>query len=195
MPRGDLVDRLTRRNHQHVHWRHAQLTSRHALGHQVAELVQTLEQLDVALQTVNECAVEHVPADLRQRRLLPGVGALQRLLRIKTARVAAHTHHQHPTRAQVQRRTDRCRLAHCAVAEIFLTDFDRGKQQRDRRTGQQMVHRQLRRHADPSMAQPRIDLAAALIEGHRLPRFVAERGHRHRMQLLAGDGFGDAGHV
>ena len=58
-----------------------------------------------------------------------------------------------------------------------------------------MINRQLRRHADAAVPQPGVDGAAALIERHRLPRFVAERGHRHRMQLLARDGFGDAGQV
>lgn len=33
------------------------------------------------------------------------------------------------------------------------------------------------------MAYPGIDGRAPLVEGHRLPRLVAERGHRHRAQL------------
>ena len=132
MPRGDFVDRLTRRNHQHFHRRHTQRTSGCAGREQMTELIQTLQQLDIALQTVDKRAVEHVPADLRQRRLLAAVGALQRLLRINAARVAADAHHQHATGTQMQRRADRRRLAHCAVTEIFLADFHRREQQRNR---------------------------------------------------------------
>ncbi|MNS37472.1 hypothetical protein D3C72_696880 [compost metagenome] len=45
------------------------------------------------------------------------------------------------------------------------------------------------------MAQPGIDLAAALIEGDCLAGLIAERGDRHRMQLLLCDRFGDATHM
>src|SRR5213076_2193127 len=98
----------------------------------MAELVQTLQQLDVTFQAVNERTVEQVPTDLRQGRLLTGVGTLQRLLRIDPARVAADAHYQHATGAQVQGRADRCRLTHRAIAEIFFADFYRCEQQRNR---------------------------------------------------------------
>ena len=79
MARGDFVDRLARRNHQHLYRCHAKRGSvcRRA---EMAELIQTLQQFDIAFQAVNERAVEHVPADLRQGRFLAGPGALQRLL-------------------------------------------------------------------------------------------------------------------
>lgn len=46
----------------------------------MTELVQALQQLDVTLEAVNERTVEQVPANLRQRGLLTGVGALQRII-------------------------------------------------------------------------------------------------------------------
>ncbi|MNL08831.1 hypothetical protein D3C87_1295670 [compost metagenome] len=195
MARGDFVDRLARRYHQHLYRRHAERAGRGAVGQQMTELIQTLQQLDVAFQAVNERAVEHVPADLRQGRLLAGVGPLQRLLRVDAAGVAADTHHQDAAGAQVQGRADRCRLAYRAIAEIFFADFHRGKEQGNGGTRQQMFDRQLSRHADSSMAQPGVDGAAALIKGHCLAGLVTERGHRHCLQLLLRDGFVNPGHV
>ncbi|MNQ72385.1 hypothetical protein D3C85_870880 [compost metagenome] len=161
----------------------------------MAELVQALQQLDVALQAVNERTVEHVPADLCQRRLLSAVGTLQGVIRVDTARIAADPHHQHPVGAQVQRRADGGRLPHGPVAEILAFDFHRGKQQRDRRAGEQMINGQLRRHADAPMAQPGIDASATLIESHGLRGLIAERGQRHGVQLLLGDGLVDSGQI
>ncbi|MNG01117.1 hypothetical protein D3C84_840820 [compost metagenome] len=93
-----------------------------------------------------------MPTDLRERRLLSGVGPLQRSFRVDTARVAADAHHQHAAGTQVQGRADRCRLAHRAVTEIFLADFYRGEQQWDGGAGEQVLDGQLRRNADASMA-------------------------------------------
>ncbi|MNF93427.1 hypothetical protein D3C84_761020 [compost metagenome] len=92
----------------------------------------------------------------------------------------------------MQRRADRCRLANRAIAEILCADLHRGKQQRNSRTGEQMINGQLGRNANTPMAQPGVDFSTALIEGDRLTRLIAERRHRHGLQLLLGNGFGDA---
>src|ERR1043165_5195562 len=58
-----------------------------------------------------------------------------------------------------------------------------------------MLNGKLRWNADASMAQPGVDLAAALIEGDCLAGLIAERGDRHRMQLFLCDRFSDAAHM
>ncbi|MNH15321.1 hypothetical protein D3C79_749330 [compost metagenome] len=92
----------------------------------------------------------------------------------------------------MQGRADRRRLAHCTVAVILAAQLHRGEQQRDRRTGQQVVDGQRCGYADTPVAQPGLDGATALVEGHRLARLVAKGGHCHGAQLLGGQGVADA---
>ncbi|MNF90911.1 hypothetical protein D3C84_734970 [compost metagenome] len=92
----------------------------------------------------------------------------------------------------MQGRADGRRLAHRAVTEILRADPDRREQQRNRRAGQQVLHRQLRRHTNTPVAQPGINGPAPLIEGDGLAGLITERRHRHRPQLLLGDGLLDA---
>ncbi len=98
MPRRNFINRLARRNHQHLYRRQARRG--------MTELIQAFQQLDVAFQAVNERAVEHMPADLGQGRFLAGEAALHR--RLIAPWVAADAHHQHAAGAQVQGRADRC---------------------------------------------------------------------------------------
>lgn len=95
----------------------------------------------------------------------------------------------------MQRRTDGRRLPHRAVTEKLLVDFHRREQQRNRRTGQQVFDREFGGQADTPMAQPGIDGAAALVEGHRLARFVTEGRDRHRLQVLLRDRLTNAGQL
>ncbi|MNI81177.1 hypothetical protein D3C73_1377680 [compost metagenome] len=94
----------------------------------------------------------------------------------------------------MQRRADGRRLAYRGVAEILLADFHRGEQQRNGRTGEQMVDGQLGGNADAAMAQPGVDGAATLVEGDSLAGLIAEGRDGNRVQLSLGDGFGDAVH-
>ncbi|MNM92466.1 hypothetical protein D3C81_1048030 [compost metagenome] len=129
MPCGDLIQRLTRCDHQHLHRRQAQAPSLHVLGHQVAEVVETLKQLNIVFQAIDEGAVEHVSANLRQAWLLAAEQARARLTLDRTLRVATDADHQHAAGAQVQGRADRCRLTYRAIAKVLLTEFDRSEQQ------------------------------------------------------------------
>ncbi|MNP23439.1 hypothetical protein D3C76_1161490 [compost metagenome] len=95
----------------------------------------------------------------------------------------------------MQGRADRCRLAHRAVAEVLLGDFYRGEQQGNGRAGQQVLDAQPGRQADAAVAQPGVNGAPALVEGHRLPGFVAECGDRDGVQVLLIEGFVDAAEV
>ena len=131
-----------------------------------------------------------MPADLRQGRLLAGVGALRR--GFIAPWVAAHTDDQYAAGPQVQGRADGRGLPHCAIAEVLFVKFDRSEQQRNRGACQQVLYRQLARYPNAPMTQPGIDGAAALIEGHRLPGLITKGRHRHRLQVLAADSLVDA---
>ena len=164
-------------------------------GQQATEVIEPLKQLDIAFQAVDKRTVEHMPANLRQRRLLSVVVVRLAGLKVRPARVAAHPHHQHPVGSQMQRRTDWRRLPHCAIAKILFADFDRGKQKRDGRTGQQMFNRQSGGHADAPMAQPAIDGALALIKGHRLTGRIAKCSNRDSPQVMPGNRLFNTGEV
>ncbi|MNH30589.1 hypothetical protein D3C79_908920 [compost metagenome] len=58
-----------------------------------------------------------------------------------------------------------------------------------------MLDAQAGRQADTPVAQPGVDGASALVEGHRLAGFVTEGRHRHGTQVLLLDGVADAVHV
>ncbi|MOA68222.1 hypothetical protein D3C78_1957430 [compost metagenome] len=58
-----------------------------------------------------------------------------------------------------------------------------------------MLDAQPGRQADAAVAQPGVDGASALVEGHRLPGFVAECGDRDGVQVLLIEGFVDAAEV
>ena len=132
---------------------------------------------------------------LRQARRLAGTVVRHGLVGTADGGIAAHTNHQHTVGAQVQRRADRRLLPHRTVAEELAENLHRAEQQRNRRTGQQMLDLQACRHADTPVTQPRIDGGAALVEGHRLPGLVAECGDCHCAQVAAAHSGGNAGQV
>ena len=194
MARGDLIQRLARRDHQHVHRVQTQATRTPLRRHQCAHLVEPFEQFDVRLQIVDKGTVEHMPADLRQARRSSADHARQLGIGFELS-ITADTDHQHATGPQVQGRADRRRLAYRAVAEVFAVDLHRREYQRNRRTGQQVFEAQPRRHPDTTVTKPGVDGRAALIEGHRLTAFIAEGRHRHGPQLSMTHGSRDTGEV
>ena len=73
----------------------------------MTQLIEPFQQFNVAFQAVDKGAVEHMPANLSQTRLRAPCWPVQRTFYFDTARIAADPDHQHPIRAQVQRRADR----------------------------------------------------------------------------------------
>src|SRR3990167_1478436 len=192
MARSDKIQRLAGRNHQHIHRFEPQATRMVFSRNQPTHLVKSLKQFDIAFQTVDKGAVEHMPTDLRQARRPAALRPHHRQLSLRPGRrVTTDPDYQHPRRAKVQGWADRRGLAHGAIAEVFAVDLYWREYQRNRGTGQQMLKAQTSRHTDPTMAEPGVDGGAALIESHRLASFITKGCYRHRTQLAMAHGCSD----
>ena len=89
-------------------------------------IVDALQALQVDLETVKKDAPHDVAADLSQGRVTVHLYAFG--LGIDGF---AHANHEHPIRAEMQRRTDRRKLPHRSVAKIFTVEPHGRKEERD----------------------------------------------------------------
>jgi hypothetical protein len=82
--------------------------------------------------------------------------------------------------------------SNAAIAVSAVGEAHRREDERERRRGQHVVHREPGRGASPERARPVRDLAA-LHPRHRLPRRVIDRGESDRLQQTRLKLLGDAG--
>src|SRR5512135_2539603 len=186
-PRRDALDRLRGRDEQHFDRAQLDAGPREPLGRDRAQrTVDALQALDIDHQAIEKDAVQRVAGDLRERRI--DVRARARLVE----RLPAGADDQYAVRAEVQRRADRRDLAHRAVAKVLAVHLDRGKNEGQRRGGEQVLELERHRRADPLIALPALESGTALEERHALARSVARRGHARRVQRAGVDVLLDA---
>ena len=138
------------------------------LGNHLQRIVDALQALKIDLETVEKDAPHDVTADLRQCGITVHLDALR--LCIDSL---AHADHQHPIRAEMQRRTDRRKLPHRSVAKIFPVEPYGWKEKWNSRRCQKMINLYARGDTNAAMPFPRSDAVHPLVEGHRLSRSVA----------------------
>src|SRR3954466_3860329 len=113
--RGDSINFLAWRNHQHVDFAQLHVVLVALLPrNQLDGLVDTLQALNVDFQTIQKNTVKRMTGYLRKRWIARHAHARRRSLRLPP-----DSDDQNPIRPQVQRRTDGRDLAHAAITEKF----------------------------------------------------------------------------
>ena len=150
-------------------------------------LVDASQAFQIAFERIEKNTTQHMPTDLRQRRVTHVISLAHRLAGFLT-----HTDHQYLVSSQVQRRANRRDLTHGAVAEILAMDFHRVEHERNGRRGHEMFQRDVGRATDTRGALPCRDAGNTLVEGNRLTRGITGDADAQGMQPTGVDRLLDA---
>jgi len=170
---------LARRDHQGLDGPQPEVQLEAQVFRDLAEgLVHALEPLQIAVQAIDEDAVQHLPGDF-------GDGGVVLALEgppILPIRVRDADDH-HPVRSKVQGRTDGSEETDGAITKEFPVDLHRREEQGDGARSHQVVDVNPRLGSAPVAPLPGLDLGAPFIEAHGFAGVVARAGHGQREEV------------